>query len=338
MKNILLLSILCFIGTYTGYSQCTVDPYISTNYINDAKILALREILSNTNDVDYTNPIIPQARYQPYLEGLSVIYTNTANNQVTDSMFNEFAIHIHPVSLQTATPHTINLKVPATTSWLNDFKNTGISGDTTLDNLMSTYNFGVESYTDLSGCNCTWFHIESTEIINVNALVDDFASVTDITYVDTSSDSALSYNYTGINYTISSIWGETSEVQITDITVENGIYTFWLYGGDCLSGCIISKAYEFQLNSDCTYTPMKTEDYELSSLEIYPNPTTDYLSIKVANSDSVENVAIYTANGTLITSKNSTTFLDVSAYASGVYFVKITAPSGASSTKKFIKL
>ncbi|GLB48306.1 T9SS type A sorting domain-containing protein [Neptunitalea lumnitzerae] len=339
IKNLLSLCLLSLL-TYLGSAQCATDAYITTNYLDDAKILALREILSDPADPDYNNPEIPVARYQPYLEGLSVIYANANNNQVTDSMFNEFAIHAIPGNPNFSTPmayNSINIRIPNNTPWLTTFKTTGVSGDSTLDNLMTTYNFSISNFNDLNSCNCTWFVLESTDILNVEALIDDFTAVTDISFAEAAT-SVSPFNYTGIAYTIDDAWGTSYNVEATNITVNNNIYTFWLYGGDCWSGCIASKSYEFQLNNDCTYTPMKTDSSELATLEVYPNPTTDFLQVKVSDLTSVENITIYNINGTLIATEKNNTRVNVSNYAPGMYFIKIVATSGASTTKKFIKL
>ncbi|WP_433764543.1 CotH kinase family protein [Flavobacterium ginsenosidimutans] len=76
---------------------------------------------------------------------------------------------------------------------------------------------------------------------------------------------------------------------------------------------------------------------DLQSLNIYPNPTKNNLTIETA--DSVLNYKIFDTLGNLLTeSKPNTTFtkVDLSNYSSGVYFIKLSCKD-ASSTKKIIK-
>ena len=88
-RNILFIGIFLCLNA-VGLSQCSVNPFIESNYDLDAKFLALREILSDPSDPDYDNPFLPQARVTPYIEKLSAIYENPINEPIIDSLFNEF--------------------------------------------------------------------------------------------------------------------------------------------------------------------------------------------------------------------------------------------------------
>lgn len=55
---------------------------------------------------------------------------------------------------------------------------------------------------------------------------------------------------------------------------------------------------------------------------IYPNPSTDYINIKVSNQERVLKVIIYDANGRLISIHNKST-LNIQALPAGIYFLNI---------------
>jgi Secretion system C-terminal sorting domain len=80
---------------------------------------------------------------------------------------------------------------------------------------------------------------------------------------------------------------------------------------------------------------VNTDEPGLSSWEIYPNPAYDKL---VVNSNvSVENVEIYTLQGTRHNASKYNDGIDISALPVGIYTVKILFGNGYIGVKKFIK-
>lgn len=78
---------------------------------------------------------------------------------------------------------------------------------------------------------------------------------------------------------------------------------------------------------------LAVEDYTVSQFEIYPNPTSDFITVNSEN--TVDYVDVYTIMGTRLDRVYSNR-IDMRAYASGVYYLKITAGQ-SSITKKLIK-
>ena len=76
------------------------------------------------------------------------------------------------------------------------------------------------------------------------------------------------------------------------------------------------------------------------SVDIYPNPTSSILTIKVNQDDlSIQNGKVFDMYGKLmkdITSQNEITQIDVSSFAPGVYFLQLQTNRGAIN-KKFVK-
>ena len=74
-------------------------------------------------------------------------------------------------------------------------------------------------------------------------------------------------------------------------------------------------------------------------LHIFPNPATDYITLAMALNDGREYSAqIAGADGRIVTgfSFTGSTQVDISAYPSGIYFVKIISSGGASASGKFL--
>ncbi|MFY9243632.1 MAG: T9SS type A sorting domain-containing protein [Polaribacter sp.] len=90
-----------------------------------------------------------------------------------------------------------------------------------------------------------------------------------------------------------------------------------------------------QNQNDCA-TVLSTEENELLSIKIFPNPVNDILSIK-----NVENITIkiYSVNGSLLKNIKSKTNLDVdiSSFKSGVYILEISSLKG-KKLQKILKL
>ena len=76
-------------------------------------------------------------------------------------------------------------------------------------------------------------------------------------------------------------------------------------------------------------------DHEVA-MRLYPNPTSSALSLKLPDGMKIEKVLFYNALGQLISTSDQTSW-DVSSFANGVYYLKVTDQSG-SKTLTFIKV
>lgn len=79
------------------------------------------------------------------------------------------------------------------------------------------------------------------------------------------------------------------------------------------------------------------QETTVSSLNIFPNPTTDHLTVKANNLD---NVKVYDAIGNLVANRNSNTgyiIIDTSVLKSGVYFVQSSVKSVISTSRVIVK-
>ena len=346
MKKTVFL-ILFFICVYSASAQCTIEPFIQQNYSFDAKLFVLRDIESNTNDPDYDNPIISQTRTDHYLEKLSAMYRNPQNDVNIDSLFNEFQFHANTYSLHYKTLH---FSVDTNTSWVQSLKDNGTTGMSAFDNLLSQYQFSVDSYNDYTSApwaGKTIFRlVTSNEILNTYALRDDFQTASpgaDLSYnLAHFNDNICGYN--GIPYTIETfeLPPQQAAVTATDIykNSNNGRWYFVL-----MAGCIPFSNPDYQyryvtVSDDCNTVnfsrTLSTDDLELMDVSIYPNPTSDFLQIQgIAN---IKNVEIYSIQGKkMAISLENNTRVDVSSLQSGIYFVKIMGNENRSIIKKFIK-
>ncbi len=86
----------------------------------------------------------------------------------------------------------------------------------------------------------------------------------------------------------------------------------------------------------CDDGTVNTSDFLLNKMELYPNPASDVVNIKLAGGILVSNVELINVSGktiysgTLVNNK-----LNLNGIAAGVYFVKVTSEN-ATATKKLI--
>jgi len=330
MKNFIFSISVFFIG-FQCYSQCSINPFIQNNYELDAKVLALREILNDPSDPDYDNPILPEERYKPYLERLSALYENPHNNPMVDSLFNDFRIHVNWEYIIRTPFERMIIAIDNNAPWLEDFKTTGVSGVTELDNLMTNYQFSIEDFIVLSNAGYTAFWIESSlDFLNVTALLDDFDAIPDILISETDVEIQDRFNYIGIPYYINS-----ENVEVCDIIVSGNQFQFLLFSGDCPAGCTYSETRRAYVTEDCEVLSILESD--LSKTTLYPNPVSDKLYLN-GNSSEITSLQIFSIQGKLIQElKNISTDIDVSQLKTGIYFIEIKTSEGNKTIQKFIK-
>lgn len=70
--------------------------------------------------------------------------------------------------------------------------------------------------------------------------------------------------------------------------------------------------------------------FEESTIRIYPNPVTDILVVSDLNEFDIKNISIYSSSGEKLKETNVSR-IDLSDFASGIYFVKISTKNGMST-------
>lgn len=324
----------------TSFSQCEVSTYIEDNYRLDAQILALREIRSDSQDPDYNNPFIPEARITPFLEKLSAIHANPNSIPIIDSLFDELQIHVNIDMWEPIGYNGISFKVNTSVSWVQTLKDTGVSGFNPLDDFFTTYQLHLYDFWDLSSQGTTIFFMSTDfDFLNTYALEDELGSINDILSTNAAcyEDCPSWLNYTGVPYLVYSEGNKSYSAQACDISEMNNRYTFKVAGGDCLAGCVASTEWIVEVSEDCSTVVLNTSERNPSKFAIYPNPASDFIHIHGVTSE-IKNTLIYTVAGQLMQSAplNSET-INISNLQSGIYFLETITAEGNKQIQKFIK-
>ena len=134
----------------------------------------------------------------------------------------------------------------------------------------------------------------------------------------------------GGTYTVVNATGATMSYDLTGLT-PNTSYTFKAFATTA-SGTTYGEEKTF------TTEPVGINDYELSNVVVYPNPTKGMVQIQNAEF-RIQNVEVYDAYGKMLNVVNvngNAAAIDLTSYASGTYFVKIMTENGVV-TKRVVK-
>jgi uncharacterized repeat protein (TIGR03803 family) len=115
----------------------------------------------------------------------------------------------------------------------------------------------------------------------------------------------------------------------TQNAITPGVYKLQVKVDDCLSEFSNDQAI------------IVTGDIEINnaSIEVYPNPVSDWLTVSLGADGAKKEVALFDLNGKKTDSQNTSASeakFHVAGYASGVYFVKVKA-GGAVRVMRFVK-
>ncbi|MCM0666259.1 T9SS type A sorting domain-containing protein [Flavobacterium tyrosinilyticum] len=74
----------------------------------------------------------------------------------------------------------------------------------------------------------------------------------------------------------------------------------------------------------------------IPTINLYPNPSSDYIRVTTINNLPVENILVFDLNGRLVISKSNSNEINISHLSQGIYFAKISL-DGKMINKKIIK-
>ena len=137
-------------------------------------------------------------------------------------------------------------------------------------------------------------------------------------------DSTVTLHLT-INYSVRDTIYDTAANSYTwngETYTESGQY---LFVGNTAEGCD-SLVMLFLTINQVGITPAEP----LSTIVVYPNPTTGTVTIQA---DEVERVEIYDNAGRLVGKSDATRRLDLSNLPSGTYLLRITTPQGTAVSR-----
>ena len=171
----------------------------------------------------------------------------------------------------------------------------------------------THSYEDANGC---------TEVDTLYLTIYEKPNIVinGNTQVTAGESTTLSVEY---NEDYEYIWstGQTSNSIVVTPTATITVYSVTVTYGACTSTAMI------------TVSITGIEDYELQNLTLYPNPTSGMVFI---DRDNVLSVEVFDKTGRLLAIQRNDKEVDLSAFADGVYTLRISLPEGVV-IKKVVK-
>ncbi|WP_299249376.1 M43 family zinc metalloprotease [uncultured Lacinutrix sp.] len=184
----------------------------------------------------------------------------------------------------------------------------------------------------------------TTPQIIFNLLTDDYGSETSWEF----KNGAGTVLYSGNSYANNTSYTETFDVDPNEcytFTIEDAFgdgiccaYGIGSYDLTTSTGDVIFAGGDFASieNTNISTNSLSVDEFALSGVSIFPNPTKDALNIKGLES-TLESVEIYSVTGKKVFSiVTNLETINVSAIANGVYFLKLNT-ANATKTIKFIK-
>ncbi len=191
------------------------------------------------------------------------------------------------------------------------------------------------SYSDMSSDPSEFFSAivsSAQELPNGNILICE-GREGHIFEIDPSNSNTIVWDYVN---PISNVDG-SSTVQGNSRPSNNILFRAIKYTPDysAFTGRDLTPGLPLELNPDLSpCNNLSIDTFELSSVNIYPNPTTNYVTI---NSERhIDRIEIYNILGAKVGEINDSKRVDFSSSTSGVYFLKIYSGNAAVS-KKIIK-
>lgn len=339
MKHSITLILFSLQATFLSlcYAQnCSTSSNLLTYYQDDIRSLA-NEYMWQTQQ-DTTEVQIPSSHFNFVAEKVSAIF-NLQNNAVRDSIFDKYCIHdVMDVHQSKQIRVFIDPNQAWTEAWMNYNE---ISGNTTIDQFISSNNLTIESYVELPYVSSYGSH-----------------------YVVLSSPISINYTgainwlnqQTGINQAqINTSFGGAGKISFYQ-DANNSHISFTQEWSDCGDGCDNMITWYFEVDNNCNVNyvgrnefhvwatwpdapetdcniTLSNPGYTIKNINIYPNPFEDYIEISDLNLNC--KYSIFNSHGQKIKegeilsgyNKINTSFL-----SKGVYLLKIN-----NETFKIIK-
>ena len=95
----------------------------------------------------------------------------------------------------------------------------------------------------------------------------------------------------------------------------------------------VTNGGAFDVTLDITSSILSTNNFSLSNISLFPNPTTDILNIKVPNGVELNAVNVYSILGNNMNINLSDNTIDMSALSRGMYLVNLETSEGTITQK-----
>jgi hypothetical protein len=208
-------------------NPCPLEQFTVDNYTDDARNLYFSEILADSNHANYHEKQIDNSQVQSILKTIQAVYCLDVPER--DTVFTLNSIHgyycysYHAISLE------VNTNLPEIENLANGIIPTG---NVALDSLLLAYHFDSVK-TSFSYPNTPWLTIYTADEYNMIPIQQDLEALDQIILAE------MSLGCVGDGHNITLLRdGDASTL------------TFSIGSGDCPSGCLYHRYWEFNVTND----------------------------------------------------------------------------------------
>lgn len=232
MKHVLYSALLLMMTIVacenpTFISDCEFDRNDNaySAYLKDAEQLVLRRItIGQLPEID--DITLSQADIDRVLEALAAVYHAAEHLNAADKVINDHKIH----TLQTRSLNSVILYIDSSYEWTQEWvAGNTLTGNSDVDKLINTYNLTLKTVMD----GGDWLVLEAANTLNTGALAKAFEMIEGVSLASPDGVVGDGDNITMLEY--------GTEIVLQYSTGE----------GDCPSGCISHKYWNFKVYEDC---------------------------------------------------------------------------------------
>ncbi len=230
MKKILPFAIFvlfilgCQKAQDTSNDNIVLTPFVLDNYYHDAKQLYFDEIFKDSTHQNYMNTTIDENEVDKILKIIQAVYDSDYPER--DTIFDIYQIH----GYYCYSFSSVDLKVDTSQSEIKNLANSVFpTGEPNLDNLLTTYHFDSVS-TRYGYPEFSWLTIYTDDEYNLIPLERDFSELSSVEIAE--------FNKGCI--------GDGNTITLSRNNYSS-IITFSIGAGDCPSGCIYHRYWEFEV-------------------------------------------------------------------------------------------
>lgn len=300
-------------------SSCDVPDELLFHYQDDVKDIAA-QWLFDIHSPDTALIDIPQWCQDTVWSGLAAII-NRYDLPEVDSVFNKYCIHRMNGFFDI---RTIYVQLYPSTPWINNWINLRINtGVAALDSLLSHYQFSVIYFSP----DDHWGSLFTPELINLYALCDSLESFNGIADADPDSWGGSAAWYDHIYFS------DTAGIKYYTFQKGVGLAELYRWNFSVNNDCSIdflgnegSYCYELPVPVNCNILTYIPENREVSGCAVFPNPSTDKITISSQLLTGITILSLFNVNGEKVLEKPLTeteTQIDISALPRGLYFVRV---------------
>ncbi|MHC1705940.1 MAG: T9SS type A sorting domain-containing protein [Bacteroidales bacterium] len=315
--------ILSFFLMTSGYAQidtCPINPYIQGNYVDDAYVLVGR-MLEDPLHPYHDSIDIPSALLKKPLAALSAAFE--VNCPEKDTVFDIYNIHVRGAGMGML--GRLIIWVDTNYAWVQQLIDDGTySGNPAYDSLIANRGFTILYVFSFSPI----IVVVSPGSYNLGALINKLITIPGV--VQASPD-GLAGDGSDIKY----YSGDNTDSLVFDLG--------W---GDCPSGCIHHRFWNFKVNSDCSGSyqyaygdpiPQAVDIIEpYDDNKISPNPFSESLKIETPGTP-VRTIEFYSLTGKLMKYlQTESENINLSDLENGCYLIRVLNPQGKALIKKII--